>query len=197
LFYNNKIYFGTWGTEFYALDASTGALVWKWNNGSANRMYSPAACYPVATKNRIFIVAPDRYMTVFNSETGNVIWRKNDNENRVRESMALSADSQLVYAKTMQGEVIGVSTSADSMQIVWKANTNLNYEIAPTAMVESDNIIYVPSNSGLVIAVNRDSSILWKHKISNALITNITPVSKNKTIVITMDGKVTCLFYNP
>jgi outer membrane protein assembly factor BamB/predicted MPP superfamily phosphohydrolase len=197
LFYNNKIYFGTWGTEFYALDASTGALVWKWNNGSANRMYSPAACYPVATKNRVFIVAPDRYMTVFDSETGNVIWRKNDNENRVRESMVLSADSQLVYAKTMQGEVIGVSTSADSMQIIWKANTNLNYEIAPTAMVEADNIIYVPSNSGLVIAVNRDGSILWKHKISNALITNITPVSKNKIIVTTMDGKVTCLFYNP
>jgi outer membrane protein assembly factor BamB len=197
LFYNNKIYFGTWGTEFYALDASTGALVWKWNNGSANRMYSPAACYPVATKNRIFIVAPDRYMTVFDSETGNVIWRKNDNENRVRESMALSADSQLVYAKTMQGEVIGVSTSADSMQIVWKANTNLHYEIAPTAMVEYDNIIYVPSNSGLVIAVNRDSSILWKHKISNALITNITPVAKNKVIVTTMDGKVTCLQFTP
>ena len=197
LFYNNKIYFGTWGTEFYALDASTGALVWKWNNGSANRMYSPAACYPVATINRIFIVAPDRYMTVFDSETGNVIWRKNDNDNRVRESMALSADSELVYAKTMQGEVIGVSTLADSMQTVWKANTNLNYEIAPTAMVESGNIIYVPSNSGLVIAVNRDSSILWEHKISNALITNITPVSKNKIIVTTMDGKVSCLSYNP
>jgi outer membrane protein assembly factor BamB len=46
LFYNNKIYFGSWGTEFYALDAETGSLTWKWNNGSSNRMYSPAACYP-------------------------------------------------------------------------------------------------------------------------------------------------------
>jgi outer membrane protein assembly factor BamB/predicted MPP superfamily phosphohydrolase len=74
LFYNNKIYFGSWGTEFYALNAETGALAWKWNNGSANRMFSPAACYPVASDGKIFIVAPDGYMTVFDAETGKVIW---------------------------------------------------------------------------------------------------------------------------
>jgi outer membrane protein assembly factor BamB len=52
------------------LDAETGSLTWKWNNGSSNRMYSPAACYPVATGGKVFIVAPDRYMTVFDAETG-------------------------------------------------------------------------------------------------------------------------------
>jgi outer membrane protein assembly factor BamB/predicted MPP superfamily phosphohydrolase len=193
LFYNNKIYFGSWGTEFYALDAETGSLVWKWNNGSGNRMFSPAACYPVATDGKIFIVAPDRYMTVFDAETGKDIWRKNDPKNHVRESMGLSADSSLVYAKTMEGELIGVSTSLPDMQITWEAHPGLNYEIAPTPIVEYENVIYVPSNSGIIVAVNRDGTILWKHKISNALVTNITPVSKNKVIATTMDGKVTCL----
>jgi outer membrane protein assembly factor BamB len=193
LFYNGKIYFGSWGTEFYALDAETGELVWKWNNGSGNRMYSPAACYPVATNGKIFIVAPDRYMTVFNAENGNVIWRKSDPKERVRESMGLSADSSLVYAKTMEGELIGISTSQPDMQITWEAHPGLNYEIAPTAIVEYKDVIYVPSNSGMIVAVNRDGSILWKHKISNALITNVTPVSKDKVIVTTMDGKIVCL----
>jgi outer membrane protein assembly factor BamB len=193
LFYKNKIYFGSWGTEFYALNADTGELVWKWNNGSGNRMYSPAACYPVATNGKIFIVAPDRYMTVFNAENGNVIWRKSDPKERVRESMGLSADSSLVYAKTMEGELIGISTSQPDMQITWEAHPGLNYEIAPTAIVEYKDVIYVPSNSGMIVAVNRDGSILWKHKISNALITNVTPVSKDKVIVTTMDGKIVCL----
>lgn len=198
LFYNNKIYFGSWGTEFYALNAETGSLTWKWNNGTSNRMYSPAACYPVATDGKIFIVAPDRYMTVFDAETGNVVWRKNDLLNRVRESMGLSKDSTLIYSKTMEGELIGISTLDTGMKITWKSNTALNYEIAPTAIVEFQNIIYVPSNSGIVVAVNRtDGSILWKHKISNALITNITPVAKNKAIVTSMDGKVTFLEYKP
>jgi len=194
LFYQDKIYFGSWGTEFYALNAATGVLVWKWNNGSSNRMFSPAACYPVATGGKVFIVAPDRYMTVINAENGNVMWRKNDPNNRVRESMGLSTDSSLVYAKTMEGDVIGVSTSEPDMNIVWKSHTGLNYEIAPTAVVEFENIIYVPSNSGIVVAVDRkDGSILWKHKISNSLITSVTPVSKNKVIITTMDGKISCL----
>ena len=193
LFYKNKIYFGSWGTKFYALDAETGALVWKWNNGSTNRMYSPAACFPVATDGKIFIVAPDRYMTVLDAENGNVIWRKKNNEEQVRESMGLSSDSSLVYAKTMEGKLIGVSTSLPDMQITWHSDLGLNYEIAPTAIVEKENIIYVPSNSGLIVAVNRDGSVLWKHKISNCLITSIVPVSQNKVIATTMDGKVTCL----
>ena len=193
LFYNDKIYFGSWGTEFYALNAETGALVWKWDNGSSNRMYSPAACYPVATDGKIFIVAPDRFMTVLDAQNGNVIWRKKDPDERVRESMGLSSDSSLVYAKTMEGKLIGVSTSLPDMQIPWHSDVGLNYEIAPTAIVEYKNIIYVPSNSGVVVAVNRDGSILWKHKISNCLITCIVPVSKNKVIATTMDGKVTCL----
>ncbi len=193
LFYNNKIYFGSWGTEFYALNAETGALVWKWNNGSSNRMYSPAACYPVATNGKIFIVAPDRYMTVLDAEDGSVIWRKSDPVERVRESMGLSSDSSLVYAKTMEGKLIGVSTSLPDMQITWHSDVGLNYEIAPTAIVEYKNIIYVPSNSGIVVAVNRDGTVLWKHKISNCLITCIVPVSKNKVIATTMDGKVTVL----
>ena len=193
LFYNDKIYFGSWGTEFYALNAETGALVWKWDNGSSNRMYSPAACYPVATDGKIFIVAPDRFMTVLDAQNGNVIWRKKDHDERVRESMGLSSDSSLVYAKTMEGKLIGVSTSLPDMQIPWHSDVGLNYEIAPTAIVEYKNIIYVPSNSGVVVAVNRDGSILWKHKISNCLITCIVPVSKNKVIATTMDGKVTCL----
>lgn len=193
LFYNNKIYFGTWGTEFYALKAEDGTLVWKWNNGAANRMYSPAACYPVAANNRVFIVAPDRYATCFDAQTGNVIWRKQDPLHRVRESMGLSEDSSLVYAKTMEGELIGFSTKADSMQVDFKSNTNLGYEIAPTAIVADNGLIYVPSDDGTVIAVNKDGSVLWKHKISNALITNITAVSGDRIIVTTMDGKVVCL----
>ena len=194
LFYSDKIYFGSWGTEFYALNAESGALVWKWNNGSANRMFSPAACYPVATDGEIFIVAPDRYMTALDAKNGNEIWRKKDPENRVRESMGMSKDSALVYAKTMDGFVIGVSSSEPDMKISWKANTQLNYEIAPTAMVEFNKVVYIPSNSGVVAAVNRnDGSILWKHKISNALITSITPIANNLVIVTTMDGKVSCL----
>ena len=194
LFYGDKIIFGSWGTELYALNANSGKLVWRWNNGSANRMFSPAACYPVATKNKIFIVAPDRYMTALDAENGNVIWRKQDTVNRVRESMGLSSDSSLVYAKTMDGFVIGVSTTASEMQIAWRSATGLGYELAPTAIVENQSLVFIPSDKGIVTAVNRiNGEVLWKHKISNSLVTNILPVSNREVVVTTMDGKISLL----
>ncbi len=196
LVYNNKIYFGCWFKDFYCLDIHTGQLVWKWNNGSASRNLSPAAVFPMATANRVFIVAPDRYMTCLDANTGSVIWRKNDPAIRVRESMGMSKDSGLIFVKTMEGNVYGMSTSANDMSPVWKSEVSLGYEISPTAIVENNNVVFVPTQSGVTVALRRDNgNVLWKHKTSNGLVTNLQPLSKNQLLVTTMDGKVSLLEY--
>jgi len=198
LIYQDKVYFGSWGNDFYALDKATGRQVWKWNNGSANRMFSPAACYPVAVNGRVFIVAPDRYMTSLDAKTGQVVWREKKDDIRVRESMGLSADGSLVYVKTMDGELYGVSTAANTMQLDWKAKLQLPYELAPSAIVESRGVIYVPTHSGLACAIDRKTgNVLWQHKISNSLMNPVMPLEKNQVVVSTMDGKIACLSYHP
>jgi outer membrane protein assembly factor BamB len=157
-------------------------------------MFSPAACFPVATHNRVFIVAPDRYMTAFDANTGKVLWRKQAPDLRVRESMGLSTDSSLVFVKTMEGDVYGISTSADTMQAAWKSEVSLGYEICPTAIVEKNNMVFVPTGSGVVVALDRPSGkVLWKHKTSNGLVTNLLPVGDNQVLVTTMDGKISLL----
>ena len=196
LIYKGKVYFGTWGNEFYALDIRTGEKIWEWTNGASSRMLSPAACYPVATHNRIFLVAPDRYMTVLDADNGTVIWRKKMNEYRVRESIGLAADETMVYAKTMDGQLIGISTSAEDMAVVWQSTLQLPYELAPTAIIEADNTIFVPSSSGLLSAVDRKTGkVKWQHKISNCLINPMLIGSKNNIVVSTMDGKIVNLSY--
>ncbi|WP_018479454.1 outer membrane protein assembly factor BamB family protein [Pontibacter roseus] len=198
LLYQGKVYFGSWGNEFYALDAKTGELAWKWSNGSSNRMFSPAACYPVAANGRIFIVAPDRYMTALDANTGTVVWREQLKEGRVRESMGISNDGKLVYVKTMDGQVYGVSTADNTLQVDWKSALQLPYELAPSAIVEQDKVVYVPSHSGMISAVDRQSGeVLWKYKSSNSLMNPAMPLGKNKVIVSTMDGKIACLEFKP
>jgi len=193
LIYQDKIYFGCWANDFYALDLATGKLIWKWSNGSSNRMFSPAACYPVATNGRVFIVAPDQYMTSLDASTGKVLWRARVAHNRVRESMGLSTDSALVYGKTMDGQLLGISTKADTLQIAWKSSLQLPYELDPSAIVEDQGVIYVPTHSGVAYAVDRKSgNVLWKYKVSNCLMNSILPLN-NTVYVSTMDGKVNCL----
>lgn len=196
LIYEGKIYFGCWGHDFYALDQKTGSLVWKWNNGHANRMFSPAACYPVAANGRVFIVAPDRYMTALDAESGKVIWRQQKKDFRVRESMGISKDGSLVYVKTMDGEVFGVSTIADTLHVGLTTSLKLPYELSPSEIVENHGLIYVPSNSGLATAIDRKSGrVEWQYKSSNALVNPMLPFGKKSVLMSTMDGKIVCLDY--
>ncbi|HEY4337845.1 MAG TPA: PQQ-binding-like beta-propeller repeat protein [Puia sp.] len=194
LVYGSNVYFGCWGYDFYALDKATGRLVWKWNNGMTSRMHSPAACWPVAAGGRIFIVAPDQVMTAFDASSGAVLWRSRAPKLRVRESMGLSADSSMVYVKTMDGAVIGVSTTASALQIDWRSPVDLGYELAPTALLENDGIVLVPTHSGTVWALARkDGQLLWKYKASNCMVNGVLPIGGGEYVVSTMDGKLTCI----
>src|SRR5690606_31722456 len=120
---------------------------WEWDNGYTNRMLSAAAVVPVEAYNRIFIVAPDRYMTALNATTGDVIWREKKDSIRVRESIGLAEDGEKVYVKTMDGDLLGVSTRAAGMDIIWESELDLPYELTPSAIVESNGLVFVPSHS--------------------------------------------------
>lgn len=192
---DGKVIFGSWENGFYALDLKTGAKVWDWSSGATNRMFSAAACYPVVANNRVFIVAPDRYMTALDLKTGQQVWRDKKADQKVRESMGLSLDGKLVYAKTMDGELIGVSTFKDTMAVDWKSKLRLPYELTPTAIFSNSKSIFVPSHSGLLSAVApKSGEVLWQYKISNGMI-NPPLVLKDKIVVSTMDGKIVMLKY--
>ena len=186
----NKVIFGCWENGFYALEKSNGNLLWEWDNGHANRMFSAGACYPVVTKGRVFIVAPDRYMTALDLGTGQEIWREKKDDHRVRESIGLAGDGERIYAKTMDGQLIGVSARVDRMDIDWISALQLPYEISPTNIAVANGLAYVPSHDGLFSAVNeKDGEVAWQYKVSNAMINPVLPLEES-VIVSTMDGKV-------
>ncbi|MGZ8511555.1 MAG: hypothetical protein ACXWWA_14300 [Chitinophagaceae bacterium] len=75
-----------------------------------------------------------------------------------------------------------------------KSDVYLGFEIGPTAIVEYNNIVFVPTQICVTVALDRkNGNVLWKHKISNALLTHLLPVPKNHLLVTTMDGKVSLL----
>ncbi|WDF68925.1 PQQ-binding-like beta-propeller repeat protein [Sphingobacterium oryzagri] len=188
---DNQVVFGSWGNGFYALDARTGKLNWSWDNGQQNRMFSAAACYPVFTAGRLFIVAPDRYMTCLSAKSGEVIWREKRDSIRVRESMGLAKHEQVVYVKTMDGNLLGVSTDADKMDVTWQSNLQLPYELAPSAIETNGKSVFVPSHAGLLSAVNSvDGKLEWQYKFANALINPILILKNGQLLASSMDGVI-------
>ncbi len=189
--YKGMLIFGTWNNRLYAIDTETGVIKWVWNNGYTNRMLSPAACVPVVTGDRVFMVAPDRKMACLDALTGELIWHSDLGGAAVRESMGISADSTMILAKTMNGVVIGVDARDAEGRVVWESDFNIGYDIAPAVISEKNGVIFIPSDKGIIHAASRtDGSLLWSHRISSCLINNIAPLNGQSVLCNSMDGVV-------
>lgn len=148
----NDLIFGAWDTNLRNIDLATGKLRWIWNNGKTANMLSPGNVVPVISGDKVFIVAPDRYMTALDRATGTQLWR--DNSHRYRESLGHSADGSRVYAKTMDGELVVVDATASGFKELAVVDLGLGYDHAPCIVAEHDDVIYTGSRHGEVVMVS-------------------------------------------
>ena len=151
----NDVIFGAWDTYLRSLDRRTGALHWQWNNGREVNLYSPGNVVPVVNPERVVIVAPDRVTTAIDRKSGEQIWREK-NDNKVRESLGHSADGKVAYAKTMDGELVAMSTG-DQYEMLWKVDLGFGYEHAPCIVLEHDGFIYCGSRRGMLAVVDAET----------------------------------------
>ncbi len=183
-----RVYFGSWGNYFYALNKKDGSPAWRWTNGKGD-LYSPAACFPVKADGKIFIVAPDRFTTALDAVTGEEVWRSNQHIGR--ESIGISADKKLVYIKDMNDSLHAFNSQSDQSVRSWSVDCGFGYEISPSPIVEFNQLVLVPTHAGTVYAVDKNQKkVVWAYKMSNAIINNIVPIGKNEIVMGSMDGKV-------
>lgn len=195
MLYNDKVYFGAWNGNLYALDQATGKLAWLWKSPKSF-FYSPAFLAPVGVNNRVFIVTPDYYVTCFDAATGKIIWRETKPDVQVWFSRGLSKDSSTLYVKTRNNKGFGISASANHMQIVWQAGLNINDDATITPIVDDSNAIYFSSNYGTVIAASKKTAkTVWEYKLSNSAVNQVTLAGANEVYVSTVDGKMACLMH--
>lgn len=195
---NSQVVIGDWGNTLYSFNPKNGNLQWCWSSGKG-RMYSPAAVFPVKANGRIFIVTPQRVSYAIDAKSGEQIWCARGG----RESIGLSSDKSTYYIKTMLDTVFAYKTTGAEPELVWGVNAGFGYEIAPTPVTVAkgegeggSDLVFVPTDKGNIIALNgSDGSVVWKHKLSNALINYIEPVAGRRILVSTMDGFVAMLQY--
>ena len=190
LVYNDKLYFGTWDTYFYALNLADGSLVWKWNNGRSNPKLSPASVWPVVANGKIFITAPDRYFTCLDAETGEQIWRTN--EYKVRETVGLSEDGKTIYSKCMWDTIVALDATTNDVQVRWVSNAEFGYEHNPAMPLEKDGTLWVSTKNGLLLGLDAQTcKVLWRHKIGNSILNTPLPLSSKECIFTSSEGTIT------
>jgi len=186
---DGKVLFGAWDTNLYCLDRQTGALIWKWNNGKAQNLYSPANCVPAVHDGKVIVVAPDRYMTALDLSTGKQLWRSN--QYTVRESQGISADGKTVYAKLMNGQLLAVSSESPEYKPLWTVDAGLGYEHAPCPILEQNGVIYLGSRNGVMVAVEAAShKVLWSFKAGNSEVNQFSCDAQGNVYFSLIEGKI-------
>lgn len=189
LLYEGRLIFGAWDRNLYAISEKTGALEWKWNNGSTVRNFSPAACIPVAHDGIVYIVAPDRYISAIDVRDGKLLWRNNDAT--VRESIGISADGKWVYGKTMQDTIVAYATSKEKQSAAWKMHAGFGYEHVPSMLIEKGAHVYFGTKNGVIYAIDpRKRTTAWAHKIDHSMVNTVNVIEQGKLLASTMDGKI-------
>lgn len=185
----NKVIFGAWDNTLYALDKNTGKEIWKWTGGLTRMHFSPASVWPVAAHGKVFITDPQRALTAINIETGETIYRTF--QSVVRETIGLSEDKARIYSKTMNDSIVCFSTETDTPEQIWTSNVGFGYEHAPSMPVEKDGVVFGSTKNGLMFGLEaKTGKVLWKHKVGNALISTVVPLSNSKMLFTATGGEV-------
>lgn len=191
---NNQVIFGAWDNTLYSLDKRNGHENWRWTGNLTRMHFSPAAVWPVATQNRVFIVDPERALTAIDLTTGATIWRTY--QSKVRETIGLSADQTRIYAKTMQDSVVCYSATSEQPKQLWRANLQFGYEHATSMMAEQGDVVLGSTKDGLIFGLQaKTGEIRWKHKIGNSLINTVVPVGRRQLLVTAASGELCLLQY--
>ena len=192
LVHRGKVMFGAWDTYLYALNEENGALVWKWSNGRPTINLSPAACWPVAVENQVYIVAPDRYMTAIGLRDGMTVWRSGNHQ--VREAIGVSEDGSRVYAKSITDTLFCLLTSPKSLAPGWATSCGYGYDIDPSMPMEKEGSVYFGTKNGMVYSIEgRSGAVKWAHKVGVTIVNTPAPVSRDEVVITDFDGRIALL----
>ncbi|KAF2327413.1 PQQ-binding-like beta-propeller repeat protein [Flavobacterium nitrogenifigens] len=197
LIQGDKIIFGVWDSYVYCLDKNTGKLIWKWNNGNDKQiLYSAGNVNMVASKNRLYFVTPQRFLTILDIETGKTLLRTQ--KWKIRESMGKSQDGKWFYGKTMEGELVRVPLNDDieltEENVVSQSKVldlKWGYEHNPAAILEKNNKIYLGSRKGEVVIVDATKfEIIKQINLGSSSINGFTLDDKGQVWASLIEGGI-------
>ena len=103
----------------------------------------------------------------------------------------LTEDGERIYVRLMNDQLVAVSSRATAPEAVWELDAKFGYDINPAALVEKAGVLFYGTKNGLLLAVDGKTGRLnWQHKLGNALLNTVAPLSAKQMLVTDFDGQV-------
>jgi outer membrane protein assembly factor BamB len=169
------VYVGSADDYLYAINATTGALLWKYKTGASIIDSSPAV-----VSGTVYVGSTDDYLYAINATTGVLVWKFKTGA-AIYSSPAVANGQAYIGSTDDSVYAVNISTGVQT----WKyATTGAVY----SSPVLSDGVIYVGSNDDYVYAITASTGVLsWKYKTGNEVFSSPT-VSDGWVYVGSNDG---------
>jgi outer membrane protein assembly factor BamB len=156
------VYVGSADDYLYAINATTGALLWKYKTGAGIIDSSPAV-----VNGTVYVGSTDDYLYAINATNGVLVWK-------FKTGAAINSSPAVVngeaYIGSTDDSVYAVNTSTGVQ--TWKYATTGQVQSSPAV---SNGIVYIGSNDDYLYAINATTGVLsWKYKTGNAVFSSPT-----------------------
>ncbi len=191
----DKIIFGSWDTQVHCLNRLTGNALWKWNHQSSF-YYSPAACWPVVTADKVFVCDPARFTNALDLSGGALVWQSD--QPNAWESIGINRKKEQVYIRSLDGNLYAFSATADDQQQLWQSTVGYGWDSSPSMPIGLLGTVFSSGKKGFVVANDQtDGTTHWKYWVSQCIVNTVTPLDGATVVAAALDGSVTYIEGDP
>jgi outer membrane protein assembly factor BamB len=187
---NGKIFVSSGYGFVAALDASSGAEIWRTEQGA------PFHAAPTASGGRVFVVSSDSELYAIDENTGAVQWTHQAiaEPARILSASSPGVTGDIVVAPFASGEVVAL-LAANGRRLWVDALTRSGRNTSLAAIndiagrpVILDGVVYAASHSGILAAIDqRSGQRIWARAIAS---TQTPFVAGDALFVVTVDGEL-------
>ncbi len=153
---NDVVYFGSSDSYIYAVNATSGAFLWRTKTGA------PVESTPAIAGGVLYAGSDDGSLYALNSSNGSLLWKY---QTRGRVTAPPVAASNVVYIGSGDGTLYALN--AGSGNLLWRYATH--EPISGPAIVTS-SAVYIGSNDGSLFALNSSTgNLLWQYRLGSAI----------------------------
>jgi outer membrane protein assembly factor BamB len=181
---NGVVYFGSIDTNFYALNAGTGALLWSTSGGIYFFSSSPAVA------NGVVYVGAYRgsglgRLYALNASTGALLWKYTTGA-EVYSSPAVT--NGVVYFGSDDGNLYALNAGTGTL--LWNYSTGYKIDSSPAV---ANGVVYFGANNGDVYAINATTgALMWVYTTGSAV--RSSPAVANGVVYVGSDWPDTNLY---
>ena len=186
LIYEHRLFFGSQDGWLYCIDARSGVLYWKWNQGN-NFFTAPAVCPPLTDGDGIYISTPDKYVSKIDFLLGVTKWRK-DLQNW--ESLGFSNDNKNLIVKSITDEIYFISKRNGRKERA--VNLKYGFDLNPTQILEWKGNYLIAAENGKIYLIDKYYRCKPLIFSGDCRLNSVIHIKNNFFAVSNMDGKVIC-----